>query len=313
MTRHLSLGSRCAALAALLLLTTSCTSRELPATATARTFSTANEAVQALIDGAKAGDVTELIALFGPGANELIQSSDAALARRNREVFVAAAARGWSLTDNAPDNKTLVIGDEQWPFPIPLVMEANRWRFDTEAGKEEIIDRRIGRNELAAIQVCRTYVIAQRVYASHPRDAGRAGIYAAAFRSDPGKQNGLYWKQVKGKPRSPIGDLVAQATIDARGGSTGGAPPPFRGYYFKILTSQGPAARGGAKDYIVGGAMTSGFALVAWPAQYDITGVMTFIVSQDGVVHEKDLGPATSDVAGRMTRYDPDESWARVP
>ena len=313
MIPYRTIASRCLALAATLLLAVSCTAREQPAAAAGRTFTSAEDAVRALIDGAKASDAAELMAIFGPGANELVQSSDPALARRNREVFVAAAARRWSLSDNAAGGKTLVIGDEQWPFPIPLVMEANRWRFDTDAGKEEIVDRRIGRNELAAIQVCRTYVVAQRVYASRPRDARRAGIYAAAFRSEPGKQNGLYWEQVKGQPRSPIGDLVAQATIDARAGGAGAAPPPFRGYYFRILTAQGPAARGGAKDYVVGGAMTGGFALVAWPAQYDITGVMTFIVSQDGVVHEKDLGPATSDVAGRMTRYDPDESWARVP
>jgi len=312
MTRYLSIGSRCAAPAAIVMLTLSCTSRELPASSTARTFTSAPEAVEALIDGAKAGDVAALMDIFGADANELVQSSDATLARRNREVFVAAAARNWHLSDNAPDNKTLVIGDEQWPFPIPLVLAANRWHFDTAAGKEEIIDRRIGRNELAAIQVCRTYVRAQRVYASRARDAKPAGIYAAALRSDPGRHNGLYWEAARGESRSPIGDLVAQATIDAREKNGRATTPPFRGYYFKILTTQGPAARGGAKDYIVGGAMTGGFALVAWPAQYDITGVMTFIVSQDGVVHEKDLGPATSETAAQLTRYDPDESWAPV-
>lgn len=310
MIRQITIALRRSAVAALL-LTASCARPELPATATGRTFNTAEDAVQALIDGAKAGNVAGLMEVFGPGAQELVQSSDPALARRNREVFVAAAARRWYLSDDGPGSKTLVIGDEQWPFPIPLVMDANRWHFDTEAGKEEIVDRRIGRNELAAIQVCRTYVIAQRVYASHSRDARPAGIYAAAFRSDPGKQNGLYWQQVKGQPRSPIGDLVAQATIDARAGSAGAAQP-FRGYHFKILTAQGPAARGGAKDYVAGGAMTGGFALVAWPAQYDVTGVMTFIVNQDGVVHEKDLGPTTGDLAGRLTTYDPDSSWTAV-
>jgi hypothetical protein len=285
-----------------------CAKSEAPAPA--RTFNTADDAVKALIASAKDGNIGELMAIFGPDATALVQSSDAATARRNREVFVTAAAEEWRLSSEGPNRRILVIGREQWPFPIPIVMEGTRWRFDTAAGQEEVIDRRIGRNELAAIRVCHTYVAAQRVYAKYAHDGRSAGIFAAAFRSEPGRQDGLYWPATKGQRRSPLGDLVAQATIDSR--SAAGQPAPFYGYHFKILTAQGPAAPGGAKDYINSGAMTGGFALVAWPAEYDRTGVMTFLVAQDGIVFQKDLGAGTADAARQLARYDPDATWTRV-
>ena len=296
------------AIVAMIVALPACSTREVPPPV--RTFNTAEDAVKALIASAKDSNLSELIAIFGPDATELVQSSDATTARRNREVFVAAAAEEWRLSSEGPNRNILVIGREQWPFPIPIVMEGNRWRFDTAAGKEEIVDRRIGRNELAAIRVCHTYVAAQRVYAKYAHDGRPAGIFAAAFRSEPGRQDGLYWPTTKGQRRSPLGDLVAQATIDGR--SAAGQPAPFYGYYFKILTSQGPAAPGGAKDYINAGSMTGGFALVAWPADYDRTGVMTFIVAQDGIVFQKDLGAETADAARQLARYDPDASWTRV-
>ena len=279
---------------------------------TARTFATPDDAVRALIEAAKANSLQNVVALFGPEGQDLVDSSDAATGRRNREVFTVAVAERWQLQDQPDGRKVLVIGDESWPFPVPLVKDANGWRFDTAAGKEEIIARRIGRNELAVIQVCRAYVVAQRLYAERGHDGHPAGIYAARFQSDAGKQNGLYWPVERGVKRSPRGDLVAQAAEEGRPLGQAGEKPPFHGYYFKILTGQGSSAPGGAKDYVVNGLMSGGFALVAWPAQYDVTGVMTFVVNHDGVVHEKDLGPETAALIKAMTRYDPESSWAQV-
>ena len=185
-------------------------------------------------------------------------------------MFVVAAAEGWQLTDEGPDHKVLVIGNESWPFPVPLVSESGRWRFDTEAGTEEVITRRIGRNELAVIDTCRTYVAAQRLYARDGHDGKPAGLYARTFNSERGKQNGLYWPHTPGGKRSPLGDWLAQAATDGQTlpAQAGQPPATFHGYQFRILTSQGAAAPGGAKSYLVDGEMSAGFALVAWPAQY---------------------------------------------
>jgi hypothetical protein len=248
-----------------------------------RTFASPEDAVKALIQVAKDGKLEELMKLLGPDGQRLVDSSNSKTARQNREVFVVAAAEGWRLTDNGANGRVLVVGYESWPFPIPLVADAGRWRFDTAAGVEEVLARRIGRNELAAIRACRTYVYAQRVYASRGHDGKPKGLYATALRSDPGRHNGLYWPATRGQARSPLGDLIA----DAAGESS------FHGYHFKILAPREPA----------------GFALVAWPATYDGTGVMTFVVNQDGVVREKDLGPDTAQVAGTMTAYNPDDTW----
>jgi hypothetical protein len=278
-----------------------------------RTFQTPEDAVRGLTDAVKTGKVDEVVAIFGPEGKDLIDSSDPATARQNREVFTVAVAEKWHLMDQGTDAKVLVIGNEEWPFPVPLVKDASGWRFDTAAGKEEVLDRRIGRNELAVIRACRTYVMAQRIYARRGRDGKPAGLYARTFRSDPGRQNGLYWPAVRGQPRSPLGDLVAQAAQEGRSASPGReGPSPFHGYYFKILTGQGAAAPGGAKDYVANGEMSGGFALVAWPAQYDATGIMTFLVNQDGILREKDLGAETDAAARAMTLYNPDTSWAAV-
>jgi hypothetical protein len=278
-----------------------------------RTFGTPEDAVKALIDAAKKGDLDALLTLFGPEGKELIASADPATARRNRQVFTVAATEGWHLEDTANNRKTLVIGHEDWPFPVPLMKDSSGWRFDTAAGKEEVIARRIGRNELGAIASCRAYVTAQRRYAAQGHDGKPAGIYATKFQSDPGKENGLYWPTSRGQKPSPLGDLVAEAALEGR--PIGGAnppPSPLHGYYFKILSAQGAAAPKGAKSYVIKGEMTGGFALVAWPAQYNVTGVMTFIVGDDGTVREKDLGPETDAIARRMTTYNPDASWHPV-
>jgi hypothetical protein len=297
--------TRTIALLALLASTAAAASQ----TASHRVFATPEDAVKALADTVKSGDLDALVAIFGPEGRELVGSADPATARMNRRVFAVAAREKWHLEDAAPDRKTLVIGNEEWPFPVPIVKGADGWRFDTAAGKEEVLARRIGRNELDVIATSRAYVTAQKRYAEQGHDGKPAGVYAMKFQSDPGKQNGLYWPAAKGQKRSPLGDLVAQAGAEGRSRSE---PSPFQGYYFKILTGQGRAAPGGAKSYIVKGEMSGGFALVAWPAQYDASGVMTFIVNQDGVVRERDLGAQTDAIARKMTVYDPDASWRPV-
>jgi hypothetical protein len=278
-----------------------------------RTFDTPEEAVRVLTETVKAGDMDQVIAIFGPEGRDLVSSSDPATGRRNREVFMVAVAEQWRLEDRGANKKELIVGNEEWPFPVPLVKESAGWRFDTAAGREEVLARRIGRNELAVIGICETYVAAQREYSGRSHDGKRAGLYARRFRSDPGTQNGLFWPVKRGEPRSPLGDLVAQAADDGHlQGPDRQGLAPFHGYYFRILEGQGAGAPGGASDYVVNGDMSRGFALVAWPAQYDATGIMTFIVNQDGIVHEKDLGPETGAKAAALGRYDPDPTWRKV-
>lgn len=276
-------------------------------------FATPEAAVRELIDTVKNGKLDDLVALFGPEGRDLATSSDAATGRNNREVFLVAAAEGWRLVDKGPTARELVIGNEDWPFPIPLVNDSKGWRFDTAAGKEEVLARRIGRNELSVINVCRTYVNAQRAYASGRHDGRPAGAYARKMASDPGMQNGLYWPAKRGERRSPLGDLFVQAAAEGRTLNTGGqARVPFHGYYFRILERQGASAPGGPLEYVADGVMSRGFALVAWPAYYDESGVMTFIVNHDGIVYEKDMGPDTPTAAGAVTHFDPDTTWHKV-
>jgi hypothetical protein len=256
-----------------------------------RTFATPEDAVRALTAAVKSANVNEVVAIFGPEGQALIDTSDPATAKRNRDIFTAAVGERWRLERGAGDSRVLIIGNEDWPFPVPIVQDAGAWRFDTAAGKEEVLARRIGRNELAAMFVCRAYVSAQKLYAARPHDGQPVGRYATKFKSDPGKQNGLYWPVALGEKRSPLGDLVARAAEEGQSLGQGQGPTPFHGYYFRILPADG------------------GFGLVAWPAQYDATGVMTFVVNQDGTVREKDLGPDTDRTARAMTAYAPDASW----
>jgi hypothetical protein len=255
---------------------------------THRTFASPEDAVKALIEAAKGAQTDELMKIFGPEAQPLVDASDPKRAQWRRQVFVVAAREGWRLVGSGTSSRTLVLGHESWPFPVPIVTENGVWKFDTANGIEEVIARRIGRNELAAIRACRTYVLAQLLYARNGHDGKPAGLYATALRSDPGKHNGLYWPTVRGEKRSPLGDLLADA------GDSGKSP--FHGYHFKIVRS--PHA--------------NGFALVAWPAQYDSTGVMTFLVSEEGVVRQKDLGPGTTDTVAALTSYSVDESWEAI-
>jgi len=275
-----------------------------------RTFAQPEDAVAALFAAVKAGKLEELLPLFGPEGQTLIDSSDPVTARKNRQVFAVAATEKWQLVDDGPDRKTLVIGYEDWPFPIPLVKAGTTWQFDTAAGKDEVLARRIGQNELSTIATCHAYVTAQRRYAERGHDGGAAGVYARSFQSQAGKEDGLYWPTPKGQPRSPLGDLVAQAAIEGRPINSGASQPaPLHGYHYRILTAQGANAPGGALNYIVSGKMSKGFAMVAWPAQYDATGIMTFLVSHDGIVYEKDLGPDGAKIAQGMTSFNPDATW----
>ena len=278
-----------------------------------RTFPTPEQAVEALMAAAQADDLDGLLAIFGSESKDLLSSGDPADDRRQREVVLVAFQQGWRLVDGEPDTKELIVGDEAWPFPVPLVKEQSGWRFDTAAGAEEILVRRIGRNELSVIQVCRTAVQAQMEYASLGHDGKPAGIYARKIASDPGKQNGLYWPVRSGEEASPLGALAAQAAAEGYGqrGSSSG-PRPFHGYFFRILSAQGEKAPGGARSYLEAGEMTGGFALVAYPAEYADSGVMTFIINQDGILYEKDLGEDTVEIASRMQEYNPDETWRKV-
>lgn len=308
MTFPFSLRHGLALAATLLFVLPAC--HQAPPPTPYKTFATPEEAADALVAATKSGKLDSIIEIFGPDARELAASSDPGTAKEGREIFTAAARERRHLVEDSPTQRTLVIGNEDWPFPVPIVKDGERWKFDTASGKEEVIARRIGRNELAAIDTAYAYVGAQQRYAMQGHDGKPKGLYAMAFQSDPGKQNGLYWPTKHGEKMSPLGDLVAQAAEEGTDLAARKQPAPLHGYYFRILKEQGAAAAGGAKNYVVKDAMSGGFALVAWPAEYDVTGVMTFIVGPDGVVKQKDLGAETDKTAKAMTAFDPDESWA---
>ena len=275
-----------------------------------QTFSTPDDAVVALVDAVKASDSAKIDAILGPDARSAIASGDDVADRNGRDLFIAAYFQQASLSGD-DTTKTLYVGSEEWPFPIPVVKAKAGWHFDTAAGIDELRFRRIGRNELATIDVCLSYHAAQKEYAEKSHDGKPAGAYAQKFASTPGKQDGLYWEVKEGEEPSPLGELAAEAAGEGYTRSAG-EPTPFHGYYFRILTAQGAHAPGGARSYIENGLMRSGFALVAFPPEYDKGGVMTFVVNQDGVVYEKDLGSDTSKIAREIKEFDPDSSWEKV-
>ena len=280
-----------------------------PARAQSR-FATPQQAVDALIIATRSGRSAALIRVLGPAGKALIHSGDPVADRNARQRFVAAYDQQHRIELRGPERAVLIVGPEQWPMPIPLVHSASGWQFDTAAGRQEILDRRIGRDELAVIQVCRAYVEAQREYAVLAADSGGRPEYAQHFVSHPGRHNGLYWPTQPGAPQSPLGPLIAQAR--AGGYASGGTRHehhPYFGYYFRILTAQGPHAPGGAKHYLVDGRMSGGFALLAYPATYGDSGIMTFIVNRTGIVFERNLGPHTVTLAAKIRAYDPDDSW----
>jgi len=281
------------------------------ATAPPKSFASAAEAVKAAIAAAKSNDDKELLAIFGAQAKELISSGDPVADKQRRANFLKAYDEKNSLVTEG-ESTILVIGNKAWPFPIPLVKKGESWVFDTAKGREEILNRRIGENELYTIQVLLAIVDAQREYAMKDRDGDGLNEYAQKMLSDPGKKNGLYWETKAGEEQSPVGPLVARAMKEGYKGPQGGGPVPFHGYYYKILTAQGSNAPGGSFEYMVKGSLIGGFGVVAYPATYGNSGVMTFIVNHDGVVYQKNLGSNTTQAAQAMTKFDPDKSWTKV-
>ncbi len=281
----------------------------------AKTFASPEAAAAALAASAKAQDQAALRDIFGPTLAD-IENPDRVQAKNDLRAFAAALEQSFRLNHESATKCDLEVGADNWPFPIPIVQRDGQWFFDTAAGKEELLNRRIGKNELAVLQVMRAYVDAQREYASRDRDGDGVLEYAQHLVSSPGQTDGLYWDPDLNGEISPLGPFVAQAQgvgYFSKGVASGGQPEPYDGYFFKLLTRQGKHAPGGKYNYIINGNMIGGFALVAWPAEYRDSGVMTFIVNQQGRVYQKDLGPKTAKLAAGMKEYDPDSTWALSP
>src|SRR5580700_1413963 len=271
-----------------------------------KTFSTAEDASNALFIAVRGGDEKAMLEILGSDGKHIVSSGDEAEDTQNRANFAQKYQEMHRLVKEPDGTTTLYIGAENWPTPIPLVSKGSSWYFDTDAAKKEILYRRIGRNEMSAIRVCQELVAAEKEYYGSQHNE-----YAQKILSDGGQHNGLYWAAAEGEPKSPIGPLVASAVADSDA-KTQNAPTPFRGYFYHILTRQGKNAPGGGKNYIANGKMTEGFAFVAYPAEYRSSGVMTVVVDQDGVVYEKDLGRKTEAHAKGMKEYNPDSSWRKV-
>lgn len=279
-------------------------------------FKSPAEAVAALIDAARSKDASAVATVLGPGTKEWLVSGDPVQDTAGRARFVAAYDAKHEIVNEDGDKAVLVVGTDGFPFPFPIVKSKAGWSFDLEQGKEELLNRRIGENELNTVQVLLAIVDAQREYAEVDRDGDGLLVYAAKFASTPGKRDGLFWARAEGEAESPLGPLVAQAAREgySAGGSGGtkGESVPYHGYKFRILTGQGAKAEGGAFDYMVGDKMFGGFAVIAFPAKYDASGIMTFIVNHDGVVYETDLGPETQRLAQDIKTYNPDETWRKT-
>jgi len=283
-----------------------------PAESHQKTFKSGDEAIDTFIAALRTDNKNELQAILGPDSKELLSSGDEVADTKGKEQFLQYYDEKHHL-DRKDDKLILSIGSEDWPFPIPLIEQDKRWLFDTAAAKEEILNRRIGRNEFNTMQVMLAIVDAQREYAMQDRNDDGVLEYAQKINSDPHQMNGLYWKTGENEKPSPLGDLAASATQEGyfkKKFSDG--PRPFHGYFYRIMTAQGPNAPGGAFDYIVDGKMIGGFAVAAYPAEYGNSGVMTFLVNHDGIIYEKDLGEATEQEGKNMKLFDPDQSWTKV-
>jgi hypothetical protein len=309
MTAILSLGKPCRASRTVLLMA-ALVCGLATTTHAQESFKAPEAAIEALGSAAKSDDSKALLSLLGQGGADIVSSGDAVADAATRQRFIAAYDAKHQVAMDGDSKATMIIGQDDFPFPIPLVRKNGAWQFDTVAGRREILYRRIGRNELDAIQASLAYVDAQNDYAEKDRTGQGAGVYAQRVVSEPGKMNGLYWPASQGGDESPLGELIAQAT--SQGYTIGGGRTPYHGYYFKILTRQGPNAPGGALDYVVRGKMIGGFALVAYPAEYGNSGVMTFLVNHGGTVFQKDLGPRTAEIAGQISSYNPDQTWKKV-
>jgi hypothetical protein len=271
-------------------------------------FASPDAAADALVKAASARNPGFVETIFGPGARDILSSGDSEEDERRLSAFVDAARDGTKLESPAPDKRVLVLGQAGWPFPVPLVKQGGGWAFDIQAGREELINRTIGFNEFSAILACKAYVEAQREYFREDRDGDGLQQYAQRIVSRPGRHDGLYWPPASQSDRSPLDDRIS-GDVASRAANASRAPEPYRGYYFKVLKSQGKAAPGGAYDYVANGRMLFGFALVAFPAEWGRTGVMTFVCNQQGRVYQKNLGPDTVEEGRAMVRYNPDPSW----
>jgi len=271
-----------------------------------KTFSSPEEASQALVAAMQSNDEKTMLDILGADGKQIVSSGDETEDAQSRANFVEKYNEMHRLMKEPDGTTTLYIGARNWPTPIPLMNKGNAWYFDTEAGKMEILFRRIGRNEMSTIRVCEQLVAAQKEYSAQYKQ------YAAKIFSDEGQHNGLYWKASASEPQSPIGPLVASAVAEGYDKGQDGPPTPYRGYLYHVLTRQGKSAPGGAKSYMVNGKMTQGFAFVAYPAEYRSSGVMTFIVNEDGVVYQKDLGKKTEALGKAMKEYDPNSSWKKA-
>ena len=305
MTRILSLRSKLTFWTAAALIVASAS-----AVSAQQSFKSPEDAAGALASAVKGNWPKGAVAVLGADGADIVSSGDKVADDEMRQKFLAAYDVKHEVIKEGDDKAVMIIGNEDFPFPIPLARKGAAWQFDTAAGRDEILYRRIGRNELAAIQACLAYVDAQNEYADMNRASAAGAAYAQRIVSRPGKKDGLYWPAAQGEEPSPLGELVAQASTE--GYAIGGERAPFHGYYFKILTRQGPMAAGGEVDYVVRGKMIGGFALVAYPAEYGNSGVMTFIVNHSGTVFQKDLGDRTARLAERMTSFNPDQTWKKV-
>ena len=277
-----------------------------------KTFSSAAEACKALVAAIEVNDQTAFLSILGADAKVILSSGDEVEDKNNRQDFVEKYQQMHRLVVEPDGTTTLYVGAENWPTPIPLVTKGGAWYFDTAVGKQEVLYRRIGRNELAVIQVCRELVDAEREYYAEPHDGDLGKQYAQKIYSDPNKHNGLYWEPAPGEAESPIGPFLASAAAEGYTNNPGQKLVPFEGYYFRVLNGQGTHEPGGARSYMADGRMTGGFAILAFPAEYRSSGVMTFIVDQGGIVYEKDLGRRTAEIAKTLTRYDRDVTWRKA-
>ena len=277
-------------------------------------FSSPDSAVTALVSALEKRDVVTLRRLLGPETEGLVGTGDTTAYRKDRDAFLARYRARHQLVAGGPDDVILQVGEDQWPLPVPLLRRNGRWHFDGDAAARELQARRIGGNELRTIDVMRGFVDAQQEYASAGHDGAPPGIYARVLRSDPGRQNGLYWQVAAGQPQSPAGPFLAAAAAEGYTAAAGAnGPAPYHGYVYRMLFSQGPSADGGAREYVVDGKLTGGFALLAYPAEYGETGIQTFIVGPDGLVWQRDLGEKTAEAAAGITKFDPDSSWTPIP
>lgn len=276
-----------------------------------KTFVSPEDAVKAFIDALKTGDREMLSPVFGAKSVSQLSSGDEVRDRADRELFLSAFKTKNFLEKIGNDKVILHVGNDDWPFPFPLIRKGDAWFFNSEEGREELLNRRIGRNELRVMEVMEVYVAAQREYAGKDRTGDGISAYAQKFMSSPGKKDGLYWPVKEGEEESPLGPLAARAAREGYKGKAE-APVPFQGYYFKILTGQGKHAQGGAYDYVAGGNMILGFGLLAYPAKYGYSGIMSFIVNQQGVIYQKNLGAKTAKIAAGIRQYDPDGTWRKI-